>query len=69
MQAISDMIPVERGNQWEISDCLYGNEEKDRKPVKEFINAIKQYDGLLEACLDLEGLIVGRSIHASGLVA
>lgn len=67
IQAISDMIPVERGQQWSLSDCLYGNEELERKPIKEFINLINQYDGLLESALDLEGLIVGRSVHASGL--
>ena len=67
IQAISDMIPVERGQQWSLKDCLYGNEELERKPMKEFIKLIGQYDGLLESALDLEGLIVGRSIHASGL--
>lgn len=67
IQAISDMIPVERGAQWSLNDCLYGNEELERKPMKEFANLIKQYDGLLESALDLEGLIVGRSVHASGL--
>jgi DNA polymerase-3 subunit alpha len=67
VQAISDMIPVERGEQWSLKDCVEGNEELERKPLKEFINLINQYKGLLESALDLEGLIVGRSIHASGL--
>lgn len=67
IQAISDMIPVERGNQWSIKDCIEGNEKEERKPIKEFINIIKEYDGLLESALSLEGLKTGRSIHASGL--
>lgn len=67
MQSISDMIPIERGQQWSLKECLEGNEELERKPIKEFIKLIKQYDNLLESALDLEGLIVGRSIHASGL--
>lgn len=51
-----------------MSDCIYGNEEKDRKPVKEFINEINQYPNWLETALRLEGLICGRRIHASGVV-
>lgn len=67
IQAISDMIPVERGNQWSITDCIEGNEKEERKPIKEFINLIGEYKGLLESALSLEGLKTGRSIHASGL--
>lgn len=64
---ISDMIPVERGQQWTLNDCLHGNTEEERKPIKEFINILKDYPNLIETALDLEGLIVGRSSHASGL--
>jgi len=68
IMAISDIIPIERGQQWSLNDCLYGNEEEDRKPIKEFISIINEYPNLLDTALDLEGLIVGRSIHASGLI-
>lgn len=67
IQSIADIIPVERGQQWSLDECIHGNEDLDRKPIKEFVNLISQYEGLLESALDLEGLIVGRSIHASGL--
>lgn len=66
-QTIADIIPVERGQSWDIEDCLYGNEEKDRKPIPEFINSISKYEGLLEAVLSIQGLISGRSVHASGV--
>lgn len=67
-QAVANLIPFERGKHWSLSDCIYGNEEKERKPVKEFINEINKYDKWLETAMKLEGLICGRSIHASGVV-
>ncbi len=66
-QYIADMIPFERGSNWSIKDCIEGNEEKGRKPVKEFINEIHSYENLLEVALGIEGLINKRSIHASGV--
>lgn len=67
IMAISDMIPVERGQQWSLKECLEGNEEEERKPIKELINILKDFPNLIETALELEGLIVGRSIHASGV--
>lgn len=46
---------------------MYGNEEEERKPVKEFINEIEKIPGLLETAQSIEGLISGRSIHASAV--
>jgi DNA polymerase-3 subunit alpha len=65
---ISGFIPFERGQNWSISDCLYGNEEKKREPVKEFINEIEKYPNLKETALKIEGLINKRSIHAGGVI-
>ena len=66
-QSIADMIPFERGANWTLKDCFEGNEEKERKPVTEFINEVSKYDGLKENLLMIEGLISGRSIHASAV--
>lgn len=66
-QSIADIIPVERGQAWTIEECLYGNEEKERKPITEFINAVSQHEGLMDAILSIYGLINGRSVHASGV--
>ncbi len=65
---ISSLIPFERGENWTISDCLFGNEKKDRSPVTEFINEIEKYENLKEISLKIEGRINKRSIHAGGLV-
>lgn len=66
-QAIADMIPFERGSNWSLKDCFEGNREKNRAPVTEFINAVAKYDGLKEIMLLIEGLVCGRSIHASAV--
>lgn len=50
-----------------LTDCIYGNEEEDLKPLKDFISEIKKYPNLEEAIMLFEGLVVGRSQHASGV--
>jgi DNA polymerase III subunit alpha len=65
---ISSLIPNERGIQWSLEDCLFGNEELDRKPHKPFIDEIEKYDGFKDAILQINGLISGRSQHAAGVI-
>jgi DNA polymerase-3 subunit alpha len=65
---VSSFIKFERGENWSISDCLYGNEEKKREPIPEFINEIEKYPNLKETALKIEGLINKRSIHAGGVI-
>jgi DNA polymerase III subunit alpha len=67
MDSITGLIPSERGQLYSLSDCLYGNEEKHRKPVPRFTELISEYDGLLETALKIEGLIISRGLHASGV--
>lgn len=64
---LANMIPITRGFTWSLSDCLYGNKEEKRKPVTEFASECVKYDQLLETALGIEGLINGRSIHASAV--
>jgi len=67
-QYISSLIPFERGANWSIKDCLYGDVEEDRKPVREFIKEIEQYPKLKETALKIEGLVNKRSVHAGGVL-
>ena len=67
-QYISSLIPVERGFLWTLKDLIEGNEEKDRKPQKLFINTVNQYPGLLEIMQAIEGLVCRRGSHASGVI-
>lgn len=64
---IANMIPVTRGETWSLKDCVYGNEKEGRKPIKEFINECEKYGKLLEIALTIEGLVCGRSMHASAV--
>ena len=67
-QYMSSLIPQERGFLWTINDVVYGNEEKDRKPVSAFIREVNNYPGLLEIIMSIDGLINKRSSHASGVI-
>lgn len=69
---LSSLVPIERGKQWPLKDCFYGNKEKDRKSVGELVKEIKLQSEAnnvdLEQCaLMIEGLISGLSLHASGI--
>lgn len=66
-QYLSNMIPVTRGQTWSLHDCLYGNPEKERLTQTEFKNEAKKYNKLLETAMAIEGLVCGRSIHASAV--
>ena len=65
---MSSLIPQERGFLWEINDVVYGNEEKDRKPVASFINEVEKYPGLLDIIMYICGMVNKRSSHASGVI-
>lgn len=65
---MSSLIPSERGFLWSLKDVVNGNPDKNRKPIKTFINEVKQYPGLLDIMLAIEGLINKRSSHASGVI-
>lgn len=67
-QYMASLVPIERGISWTISECLEGNEEKDRKPIRELINQFDQYPGLKEIVLGVEGLVCRRGQHASGVI-
>ena len=66
-QEISSLIPIERGFNWTLSDCYYGNEKLNRKPITEFKNLIDSQEGLWELASMLEGVIISRGTHASGV--
>ena len=67
-QYLSSLIPSERGFLWPLKDVVYGNKNKDRKPITAFINEINKYPGLLNIAMAIEGIINKRSSHASGVI-
>lgn len=64
---LTTYVPVERGMSWTLTECFEGNEEKGRAPVTAFINEVNGYEHLhlKDTMLQLEGLVNGRSLHAS----
>ena len=65
---ISNLVPNAGASLWSVSDCLFGNEKLNRKPVKSFINRVEQHEGLKETMLTIEGIVSGRSQHASSVI-
>ena len=66
-QYLTTMIPSERGFTWPLHDCVYGNEEKERKPITQFVREVEKYENLLDIMLSIEGIVNKRSSHASGV--
>lgn len=67
-QYISSLVPQERGFLWNLHDVVYGNPDKDRKPIAAFIREVNLYPGLLDIMLSIEGIRNKRSSHASGVI-
>ena len=65
--AISSLVPMERGEVWSFDDTYFGNEEKGRKKIKEFINLVDSYENLYDTIKLIEGLVISRGTHASGV--
>ena len=65
---LSSLVPQERGFLWTINDVVFGNEKKNRKPVKTFIREVNKYPGLLDIIINIEGLVNHRGSHASGVI-
>ena len=65
---LKSLIPVERGNIWSLKDCFEGNQDKGRKKVSELIKEVEKYPYLKESMFTFEGLVIGRGVHASGIL-
>lgn len=67
-QYIAGMVPIERGQQYSLNDCLYGNEEKGRSIQHQFVQEISKHEGLLETALGIESIVTAKSQHAGGVI-
>lgn len=66
-QTLSAMIPMSRGHVYTLSECENGNEEQGYDPTPQFVEKLKEYDGLYETVKKIEGLVSGVSQHASAV--
>ena len=62
------MIPVDRGFVRSLSQCYYGDEEKDYKPIPQFITEMNNRPDIWNVAKNIEGLISRRGVHASGII-
>ena len=65
---IANLIPQDGAQLWSVSDCFFGNEKEGRKPVTKFIQKVNEHENLKETMLAIEGIISGRSQHASSVI-
>lgn len=62
------LIPRDdEGKELDIEEALLGNEKKDIKPNEKLNAEFDKYPNLKEIVLELKGLVIGRSEHASAL--
>ena len=61
------MIPNERGFDWTLHECYFGNEDHGR--IEKFVEEIDKYEFLWAVASKIEGLITRLGVHASGVVA
>lgn len=65
---LSSLVPIDRGFVRSLSQCYYGDEEKDYKPVKQFVTEMTIHKDIWEVAKGIEGLISRRGIHAAGIL-
>lgn len=64
---VTSMIPNERGFDWSLHDCYYGNGE-DREGRAAFKQVMDENPMLWEVAQGIEGLVTRLGVHASGVV-
>lgn len=64
---VSSMIPNERGFDWSLHDCYYGNGD-DRSPISAFKKEMDDNPQWWKLAQSIEGLVTRLGVHASGVV-
>jgi len=68
-QYVASLIPADRGQLRSLDQCMYGDEEKEWAPIKQFVIEMTQnYPELWNVAHNIEGLICGSGLHAGGVI-
>ena len=68
-QYIASLIPADRGQLRTLDQCMYGDEQNDWQPIKQFVfEMTENYPELWEVARKVEGLVCGTGIHAGGVI-
>lgn len=63
---IVSLVPNERGNDWTLEQCMYGDAEHQR--IGQFGSQMAQYPQLWNVANRISGLVSNLSVHASGVL-
>ena len=64
---IVSLVPNERGFDWTLDQCMYGDEE--HKAIAKFQEEMGRERSLWKLAYSIEGLITRLGVHASGVIA
>ena len=68
-QYVASLIPADRGQLRTLDQCMYGDEENEWAPIKQFqFEMAENYPELWNVAHKVEGLICGSGIHAGGVI-
>ena len=68
-QYIASLSPADRGQLRTLDQCMYGDEQNDWPPIKQFVfEMTENYPELWEVARKVEGLVCGTGIHAGGVI-
>ena len=68
-QYLASLIPAERGMLYSLSQCFYGDEENDIKPIKQFVIEMNNnYPEVWNVAQKIEGLVCRLGEHAGGII-
>ena len=68
-QYVASLIPADRGQLRSLDQCMYGDEEHEWAPIKQFVHEMTvDYPELWRVARSIEGLICGSGIHAGGVI-
>lgn len=65
---ISSLIPADRGMTRTLSQCYYGDEENDFKPIPLFVQEMNRNPKLWQVAQKIEGLVCRMGEHAGGVI-
>lgn len=63
----ASMIPSDRGFVRSLKECYYGNEDKELKPIKDFVEEMDANPEVWKIAQRIEGIINRRGVHPAGI--
>lgn len=65
---LASLVPSDRGKTRTLSECYYGDVEKEFNPIAQFVKTMDEYPDLWSLAQRIEGLICRYGVHAGGVI-